>query len=121
MKKKIHWLCNDGSPLNVTMKSIWGDDGRFGVGGAELAMLTLCEGFHNGGYDVTLYNNPSEGGVGPFKQKTLDQFDPLEDRDYLVVFRSPNERINEACISFGRLLTARPASLPMAARCFGDI
>lgn len=93
MTKKIHWLCNDGSPLGVTMKSIYGEDGRFGVGGAEIALLTLCEGFHNRGYDVTLYNNPSEGGVGPFKQKTLREFDPDEDRDYLIVFRSPNERI----------------------------
>jgi glycosyltransferase involved in cell wall biosynthesis len=94
--KKLHWLCNDGSPLGVTYKSLWGEDGRYGVGGAELAMLTLCEGFQNRGYDVTLYNNPSEGGVYPLRQKTLDEFDPLEDRDYLVIFRSPNERVNEA-------------------------
>lgn len=78
------------------MRSLWGEDGRFGVGGAECAILTLCEGWQARGYDVTLYNNPSEGGVGPFQQKTLDEFDPLENRDYLVIFRSPNERINEA-------------------------
>lgn len=94
--KKIHVLANDGSPLGVTTKSIWGQDGRFGVGGAELAILTLCEGWHERGYDVTFYNNPSEGGVGPFQQKTLAEFDPLESRDYLIVFRSPNERVNEA-------------------------
>jgi glycosyltransferase involved in cell wall biosynthesis len=94
--KVIHVLANDGSPLGVTMNSIWGKDGRFGVGGAELAILTLCEGWHNRGYDVTFYNNPSEGGVGPFKQKTLDEFNPLDDRDFLVIFRSPNERIYEA-------------------------
>lgn len=94
--KKLHVLANDGSPLGVTTKSIWGQDGRFGVGGAELAILTLCEGWHERGYDVTFYNNPSEGGVGPFKQKTLDEFDPLESRDYLIIFRSPNERTNEA-------------------------
>lgn len=94
MKKKIlHVLANDGSPLNVTMKSIWGEDGRFGVGGAELALLTICEGFHNRGYDVTLYNNPDEGGASPFKQKTLEEFNPEDNRDYLIVFRSPNERI----------------------------
>lgn len=96
MGKRLDIICNDGSPLLVTMKSIWGDDGRLGCGGAELALLTICEGFHNRGYDVTLYNNPDEGGVGPFKQKTLQEFDPLEDRDYLVVFRSPNERIVDA-------------------------
>jgi glycosyltransferase involved in cell wall biosynthesis len=59
-------------------------------------MLTLCEGFQNRGYDVTLYNNPNEGGASPFAQKTLDEFDPLEDRDYLIIFRSPNDRVNEA-------------------------
>lgn len=78
------------------MKSLWGEDGRFGVGGAEQALLTLCNGFQERGYDVTLYNNPSEGGASPFKQKTLVEFDPLEDRDYLIVFRSPNERIRLA-------------------------
>lgn len=90
---KIDILANDGSPLGVTVKSLWGLDGGFGVGGAELAILTLCEGWHERGYDVTFYNNPREGGVGPFKQKTLDEFDPNEDRDYLIVFRSPNHRI----------------------------
>jgi hypothetical protein len=72
MTKIIHFLANDGSPLGVTYKSIWGQDGRLGVGGAELAMLTLCGGFEKRGYDVTLYNNPNEGGASPFKQKTLD-------------------------------------------------
>jgi glycosyltransferase involved in cell wall biosynthesis len=94
--KKLHVLANDGSPLGVTMRSLWGEDGRFGVGGAECAILTLLEGWQERGYDVTFYNNPSEGGVSPFKQKTLDEFDPLENRDYLIIFRSPNERINEA-------------------------
>ena len=93
---KIDILCNDGSPLGVTMKSLWGEDDRFGVGGAEQALLTICEGFHNRGYDVTLYNNPHEGGASPFKQKTLDEFDPQDNRDYLIVFRSPNERIANA-------------------------
>lgn len=94
--KTLHVLANDGSPLGVTSKSVWGLDGRFGVGGAELAILTLCEGWQERGYDVTFYNNPNEGGASPFKQKTLDEFDPLDDRDYLIIFRSPNVRVNEA-------------------------
>jgi glycosyltransferase involved in cell wall biosynthesis len=96
MGKTIHFLANDGSPLGVTMRSLWGEDDRFGVGGAEQALLTICEGLHNRGHDVTLYNNPHEGGVGPFQQKTLNEFDPQENRDYLIVFRSPNERIEGA-------------------------
>lgn len=94
--KKLHIIANDGSPLNVTSESIWGLDGGWGVGGAELAILTLCEGWQKRGYDVTFYNNPNKGGASPFKQRTLDEFDPLENRDYLIIFRSPNERINEA-------------------------
>jgi len=78
------------------MQSLWGDDGRLGVGGAEQALLTICEGFQNRGYDVTLYNNPHEGGASPFRQRTLDEFNPQDNRDYLVVFRSPNERIENA-------------------------
>lgn len=93
---KLDIIANDGSPLGVTVKSLWGLDGGFGVGGAELAILTLCEGWRERGYDVTFYNNPREGGVGPFKQKTLDEFDPNEDRDFLIVFRSPNHRIANA-------------------------
>lgn len=94
--KKLHVIANDGSPLGVTSKSIWGLDGRFGVGGAELAILTLCEGWQERGYDVTFYNNPNEGGASPFAQKTLQEFSPEEDRDYLIVFRSPNERVRNA-------------------------
>lgn len=94
--KKLDIVANDGSPLGVTSKSIWGEDGGFGIGGAELAILTLCEGWQERGYDVTFYNNPNEGGASPFKQKTLDEFDPLENRDYLIIFRSPNTRVNEA-------------------------
>jgi glycosyltransferase involved in cell wall biosynthesis len=94
--KTLHVLANDGSPIGVTSRSIWGSNGRFGVGGAELAILTLCEGWQARGYDVTFYNNPDEGGASPFAQKTLNEFDPNEDRDYLLVFRSPNERIKGA-------------------------
>jgi len=93
---KLDIITNDGSPLGVTINSLWGKDGRLGCGGAELALLTMCEGWHKRGYDVTLYNNPDEGGVGPFKQKTLSEFDPQEHRDFLIVFRSPNERIFDA-------------------------
>src|SRR5512139_2517185 len=92
---KIDVLCNDGSPLRVTEASIWGKDGRFGVGGAELALLTMCRGWHDRGHNITLYNNPDNPENSVFPQKTLEQFDPFEDRDVLIVFRSPNERLVE--------------------------
>lgn len=92
MDRRIDVIVNDGSPLGVTEKSLRGEDGRLGVGGAELALLTLCSGLQYYGNDVTLYNNPREGGVSSFAQKTLDEFNPQEDRDILIIFRSPNQR-----------------------------
>lgn len=94
--RKIHILCNDGSPLGVTEKTLRGEDGRMGVGGAELALLTMCAAWQFYGNEVTLYNDPKEGGVSAFCQKTRDEFDPQEDRDILIVFRSPNRRIDGA-------------------------
>lgn len=93
MGRKIDVLCNDGSPLNITEKSIYGVNGRIGVGGAELALLTLCSGWQFYGNEVTLYNNPNEGGASSFAQKTLEEFNPKEERDILIIFRSPNDRI----------------------------
>ena len=89
---KIDFLCNDGSPLGVTMKTLWGEDGKMGCGGSEYAMLTLCEQWTKEGHEVCLYNNPRERGASPFEQKTLEEFHPQEDRDILIVFRSPNTR-----------------------------
>jgi hypothetical protein len=85
---KIDVLATHGSPLGVTSSSIYGDGIKFGVGGAELALLTMCEGWKNAGHDLTLYNNPS-GRETLFTQKNLGQYNPLEDRDFLVVFRAP--------------------------------
>jgi len=92
----IHVLCNDGSPLGVTEKTMRGEDGRMGVGGAELALLTMCGAWQYYGNDVTLYNDPKEGGASSFKQKTLGEFNPSDERDILIVFRSPNRRIDGA-------------------------
>ena len=92
MGLKIHVLANDGSPLGVTERSIYGLDGRMGVGGAELALLTMCRAWQYYGNSVTLYNNPNDPLASTFKQRSLDDFNPNEDRDVLVIFRSPNER-----------------------------
>ena len=89
---KIDFLCNDGSPLKVTMKSLWGEDGQVGIGGSEYAMLTMCEQWANEGHDVTLYNDPRERNASPFEQRAIIEFDPTGDRDILIVFRSPNRR-----------------------------
>lgn len=89
---KIDVLTNDGSPIGVTSKTIWGSEFRVGVGGAELALLTMCEQFAKRGHDIVLYNNPVERGVSPFEQRFISEFQPMDDRDILIIFRSPNIR-----------------------------
>jgi glycosyltransferase involved in cell wall biosynthesis len=88
---KLHFLCNDGSPLGVHYSDVNGENGRIGVGGAELAMLTMCKYWTDLGWDVTLYNNPTRDD-GYINQKPIDAFQAGEDRDILIVFRSPNTR-----------------------------
>jgi len=87
---KIDVLCSDGSPLGVGVSSIYGDKFRLGVGGAEMALLTMCETWHKAGYDVRLYNDPHPGVSSPFAQLHKVSFDPHDDRDVLIIFRSPN-------------------------------
>lgn len=89
---KISILVNDGSPCGVTSKTVWGDSKRVGVGGAELAMLTMCEEWTKAGHEVKLYNDPWEADASPFQQLPIGAFNPNEPRDVLIVFRSPNIR-----------------------------
>lgn len=89
---RIHILTNDGSPLGVTEKTLRGEDGRLGVGGAELGLLTMCRAWQMYGNDVILYNDPKEGGASSFEQRTIAEFDPQENRDVVIIFRSPNEK-----------------------------
>lgn len=88
---KIDVLCRDGSPLGVVEADVNGEiPGRIGLGGAELSLMTLCAAWKFNGHDVTLYNNPRVVGQSSFKQRHTAQFNPQEDRDVLIIFRSPN-------------------------------
>lgn len=90
---KIHVLCNDGSPIGVTMKDLWGEGNRgIGLGGSEYALLTMCEAWHNRGDEVVLFNSPMTENGSPFEQRHIYEFDSHCDRDVLIVFRSPNAR-----------------------------
>jgi glycosyltransferase involved in cell wall biosynthesis len=66
------------------------------VGGAELALLTMCEAWWNAGHIVRLYNSPTSHGSSPFTQYPIENFTPSDDRDILIIFRSPNRRIKNA-------------------------
>lgn len=95
-KLKIHVLANDGSPLGVSEASIHGADGRMGVGGAELAILTLMARWAEVGHDVVFYNNPQRGSSSSFRHAPVSLFVPQESRDVLIIFRSPNKRAQSA-------------------------
>jgi glycosyltransferase involved in cell wall biosynthesis len=89
-KLKIDIIARDGSPLGVDCLDIYGDNGRVGVGGAELAILTLMEAWHNAGHSVRFYNNPIHIKGSPFPHYPVNTFIPNESRDILIIFRSPN-------------------------------
>jgi glycosyltransferase involved in cell wall biosynthesis len=92
---KLEILVNDGSPIGVTSKSITGEDGRIGVGGSELALLTMCEAWHKEGHEVVLYNSPDMSNGSAFQQKGIDDFKAGDEHEYVIVFRSPNHRIKD--------------------------
>lgn len=88
---KIDVLTSDGSQRLVTSKTVWGDKDQIGVGGAELALFTMCEEWTKRGDTVRLYNDPREPN-DLFEQLPIDSFRVKDDRDVLVVFRSPNPK-----------------------------
>ncbi|MFX0208407.1 MAG: glycosyltransferase [Candidatus Hodarchaeota archaeon] len=88
----IDILCRDGSPLGVSMRTLWGED-QIGVGGSEYGLLTLCEEWYKAGHRVRLYNNPRDPrGGSPFGQFPIGSFVPSDRRDVLINFRSPSEQ-----------------------------
>lgn len=88
---KIDVLCRDGSPLGIVEPDVNGEImGRIGIGGAELALMTMCAAWKFNGHDVTLYNNPRIPDISSFAQANIGQFDPSAERDVLIIFRSPN-------------------------------
>ena len=89
---QIAILCEDGSPLGVTCKTIWGDHQRVGVGGSELALLTMCEEWTKIGHEVILFNTPWEGGASPFEQRPTSAFNTNDPYDVLIVHRTPNSK-----------------------------
>jgi glycosyltransferase involved in cell wall biosynthesis len=90
---KIEILCSDGSPLGIHHSDIFGLNGRVGIGGAELALMTIAEGWTKAGHEVVLYNNPRQHGQSPFEQREISAFEKTGKRDVLIIFRSPTAKI----------------------------
>jgi glycosyltransferase involved in cell wall biosynthesis len=87
---KIHFICNDGSPIDVSWSTIFDR----GVGGAELALFSLAEQFAKDGHDVTIYNQ-SSAQKGPFEEAGITfmskhKLELHDDERILIIFRSPN-------------------------------
>ena len=91
---KIDILCPEGSPLGIIPEDIWGR----GVGGAELAMLTLAELLAKREHQVRVYNNPKAPGVhGNVEFGAVGSFDPSDStRDAVILFRSPSDVFRRA-------------------------
>jgi glycosyltransferase involved in cell wall biosynthesis len=84
---KIALICNDGSPLGVTPPDIYGR----GVGGAELAMMSLTKTLAKRGHDVTIYNDTRFAkDFDGVHYGHRNNFNPMEPRDAIIVYRSPN-------------------------------
>ena len=60
---RIDVFCAEGSPIGTTWNDIYGrsKDKRVGLGGAELALHSMCEYWAKDGHRVRLYNNPRFG------------------------------------------------------------
>lgn len=89
---KIEILCGGGSPDGVHLSDIYGQHGRVGVGGAELALLTLCEGWSKAGHQVILYNNPKRQD-GVFEQRMVSDFERENHNDVVIFFREPTQKV----------------------------
>lgn len=86
---KIDIITNDGSPLGVVHSDIYGENDRVGIGGAELALLSMCEYWTEAGHTVRLYNDPKHPN-DLFEQLPREEFQEGYNRDILIIFRSPN-------------------------------
>lgn len=90
---RIDLYCNDGSPLKVIPPDIY----DWGVGGAELAMMSWAETMAKRGHQVRIYNDPERAGNFDgveYLQKA--HFRPNDSRDVFIAFRSPNQHITTA-------------------------
>lgn len=89
---RLDFYCNDGSPMGVIPEDIHGR----GVGGSEIALLTLTEELGKRGHEVWIYNNPRKSVEGPVKFARQEDFYDDHYSDVFVLFRSPNVALHRA-------------------------
>jgi Glycosyltransferase len=94
---KIDIFATDGSPLGIVQQDIQGElPDRLGVGGSELGIFNLMNIFHDAGHEVRFYNNPRVASTAKFDQHDQEDFDPDENRDVLIIFRTANSTLAKA-------------------------
>jgi len=87
---EIDLLCNDGSPIGVIPADVYGR----GLGGAELAMVSLTEVLARRGHKVRVFNDPRVPGLHDgVEYLPLGAYVNRARRDALIIFRSPNARV----------------------------
>lgn len=93
---RIQFLCNDGSPIGIVWRNIYDR----GVGGAELALLSLAEQLVKNGHEVSIYNNPAQPSSPEADAgicfRNLADFKVNDSDRVLVTFRSPSHLTPEA-------------------------
>lgn len=89
---RIDFFCHDGSPMGVIPEDIHGK----GVGGSEIALLTLAEELGKRGHEIWIYNNPRKPVEGPVKFARQEDFYDNHHSDVFVLFRSPNDALHHA-------------------------
>ena len=76
-------MCSSGSPIGVIPPDVYGK----GVGGAELALISLAETLAARGHSVVVYNNPRQQGVYA-GVRYYDHYH-FDIPDVLILFRTP--------------------------------
>jgi glycosyltransferase involved in cell wall biosynthesis len=88
---KIDLIGTHGSPLKVIPLDIE----QRGVGGSELAMMTLMQTFSERGHSVRVYNNPrAPGTYNGVEYHHHRDFRAPEPRDAVILFRAPNPMVD---------------------------
>lgn len=80
----VDLYCNDGSPIGVNPPDIY----DWGVGGAELAMMTWAETMAKRGHDIRIYNDGG-GAWDGVEYLPRQSFKPNAVRDVFILYRSP--------------------------------
>ena len=78
-------VCSSGSPIGLIPEHVEGK----GVGGAELALVTLAEVLAQRGHEVSVYNNPEvHGKHGSVVYRNVGEWSAHK-HDTVIVFRTP--------------------------------